>query len=135
MRDHILPTERIPIQTDLVEKSFTINMLTPLELFGSKITALIGRTAARDLFDINNMVYFGTFDESEQALLKKCILFYLAVGGTKELSEEIDLSAIDNLTRYKIQQSLLPMLRKSEGFDLEVVKKRVKSYLMSANQF
>jgi predicted nucleotidyltransferase component of viral defense system len=129
MRDHILPPEKIPIQTDLLEKSFAIKTLAPLELFGSKIKALIDRTAARDLFDINNVVYFGTFDESEQALLKKCILFYLAIGGNQKLSEEVDLSTIDNLSWYKIQQSLLPMLRKSEWFDLEVAKKRVKSYL------
>ena len=39
MRDHILPLQRMPIQTDLWEKKFKINMLAPLELFGTKINA------------------------------------------------------------------------------------------------
>lgn len=43
-------------------------------------SALVGRTAARDLYDIDNMVYFGTFDDSELTMLKKCFLFYFAVG-------------------------------------------------------
>ena len=90
---------------------------------------LIGRNAARDLFDVNNMIYFGTFDESEQSLLKKCILFYYTVGGSKEPQIEFDLSLIDKLTWKLIQESLLPMLRRVERFDLEVAKKRVKDYL------
>lgn len=129
MRDHILPIQMMPIQTDLLEKNFEINTLAPLELFGSKINALIGRTAARDLFDVNNMIYFGTFDESEQSFLKKCVLFYYTVGGSKESQIEFDLSMIDKLTWKLIQESLLPMLRRVERFDLEAAKKRVKDYV------
>lgn len=129
MRTHILPTVEMPIQTDIFERSFPIRALSPLELFGSKINALIGRAAARDLYDIYNMVYFGTFDESELPMLRKCFLFYYAVGSSKEIVIPFDLSLVDALKWSKIKQTLLPMLRRSEHFDLDVVKGRVKSFL------
>ncbi len=129
MRAHILPIIEMPIRTDFVEASFPINALSPLELFGSKIKALIERNAARDLFDVDNMIYFGTFEESELPMLKKCLLFYYAVGSSKELNLTIDLNRIDNLNWGKIRQTLLPMLRRSEHFDLDVSKKRVKDFL------
>ncbi|SDF79897.1 nucleotidyl transferase AbiEii/AbiGii toxin family protein, partial [Sporolituus thermophilus] len=129
MRVHVLPIIEMPIQTDFLERSFPIKVLSPLELFGSKINALIGRRAARDLYDIDNMIYFGTFDESELPMLKKCFLFYFAVGSSKEYDTTFDLSGIDSLNWSKIKQTLLPMLRRSEHFDLEVSKKRVKGFL------
>lgn len=129
MRAHILPIAEMPIQTDLLEKSFSIRVLSPLELFGTKINALVGRTAARDLYDIDNMVYFGTFDESELPMLKKCFLFYFAVGSSKEFEISFDLSEIDRLTWSKIKQTLLPMLRRNEHFDLDVSRTRVKDFI------
>ncbi len=135
MRAHILPIIEMPIQTDILERSYPIKVLSPFELFGSKINALIGRTAARDLYDIDNMVYFGTFDESELSMLKKCFLFYFAVGSSKEFKTTFDISEIDNLKWNKIQQTLLPMLRRSEHFDLEVSKKRVKDFVYELLRF
>lgn len=129
MRAHILPPAQMSIQTDLLERSFMIKILSPLELFGTKINALVCRTAARDLYDIDNMVYFGTFDESELPMLKKCFLFYFAVGSSKEFETTFDLSEIDRLTWNKIKQTLLPMLRRSEKFDLDVSRTRVKGFL------
>jgi len=129
MRAHILPIIEMPIQTGFLERSFPIKVLSPLELFGSKINALIGRSAARDLYDIDNMVYFGTFDESEYPILKKCFLFYFMAGSGKEYGTTFDLTGIDSLNWSRIKQTLLPMLRRSECFDLDVSKKRVKSFL------
>lgn len=45
--------------------TFKVNSLAAIEIFASKIVALLTRTAPRDLYDINNMVYFGLFDETE----------------------------------------------------------------------
>lgn len=129
MRAHILPIIDMSIQTDLMERSFDIRVLSPLELFGTKINALVGRTAARDLYDIDNMVYFGTFDESELPMLKKCFLFYFAVGSSKEFDTTIDLSEIDFLSWNKIRQTLLPMIRRVENFDLDISRTRVKEFL------
>ena len=50
--------------------------LAPLEIYGSKMNALLSRAAARDLYDARNMIHYGLFDESEEEMLKKCVVFY-----------------------------------------------------------
>lgn len=129
MRAHILQIIEMPIRMDFLEASFPINTLSPLELFGTKIKALIERNAARDLYDVDKMVYYGIFEENELSILKKCILFYCAVGSSKELNLPFNLNGIDYLNWGKIRQTLLPMLRRSEHFDLNASQKRVKTFL------
>lgn len=129
MRMHVLPIIEMPVQTDFLEKRLLVKTLAPLELFASKINAFIGRTAARDLYDIDNMIYFGTFDESEFLMLKKCVLFYFAVGSSKKFNNTIDLNGIYSLNSAKIRRTLIPMLRRSEHFNLDVSKKRVNGFL------
>ncbi len=60
---------------------FPIRTLAPVEIFASKIVALSGRAAARDLYDLNNMIYFGLFDEADLTLLRKCAVLYFAIAG------------------------------------------------------
>lgn len=129
MRNHILPINKATVNVGFLESNIKVNALHPIELFGSKIKALIERTAPRDLYDIYNMLRFGIFDESEQELLKKCVIFYLAVGGSKAISTMISFEGIDNLSFSKIRQTLLPVIRKSEKFDFESAKAEVKQYL------
>jgi len=129
MRVHALPIVEIPIQTDILQRSFSIMTLSPLELFGSKIKALVERTASRDLYDVNNMVYYGTFDRNEIPLLRKLFVFYYAVGGAKEVELEIDTSKIGKVTQAEVKKSLLPMLRRGLNFDLESAKTRVEGFL------
>jgi len=54
-RCHILPAIEthvsIPFLSDVKVRS-----LSPVELFATKINALIGRSAARDIYDVYNMV-------------------------------------------------------------------------------
>lgn len=128
LRSHILPLEQRPIETLGILDSFTVNSLASIEIFGSKIVALLTRAAARDLYDINNMIYFGLFDESELPLLKKCAIFYFAVG-SENVSETFNLGKIDELTEYKIRTDLYPVIRKKERFDLAAAKQRATGYL------
>lgn len=51
-------------------------------------------------------------------MLKKCAIFYYAVGG-EDVSETFNLGKIDELTEYKIRTDLYPVIRKKERFDLE----------------
>lgn len=37
-----------------------------MEIFAAKTNALMSRAAARDLYDFNNMVYYGLFDLEER---------------------------------------------------------------------
>lgn len=128
MRVHLLPAEGRKITTEVLSRDIDINSLAAIEIFGSKINALLNRTAARDLYDVNNMVYFGLFDESEYAFLKKCVIFYSALS-SKEMRMEFDTSVIDKLTNQKIKTDLLPVICKKEAFNLEAAKKRVKTFI------
>ena len=128
LRSHILPVEQRPIETLGILEPFMVRSLASIEIFGSKIVALLTRAAARDLYDINNMVYFGLFDKTETPLLKKCAIFYYAVG-SENVSETFHLDKIDELTEYKIRTDLYPVIRKIERFDLTAAKQRVKDYL------
>jgi hypothetical protein len=62
-------------------------------------------------------------------ILRKIILFYCAVGGNKPPSIEFKFDAIDNLRFSQIRSSLLPVLRKTEHFDFENAKIKVKELL------
>lgn len=102
--------------------------LSPLELFAAKINALIGRSAARDLYDIHNMIKFGLFDESEMPMLGKCVVFYTAIS-QDEIPDEYDFSRFNTITNRKINTDLRPVIQKGEHFDLEATKTEVAGFL------
>jgi predicted nucleotidyltransferase component of viral defense system len=81
LRAHILPPEERPIITEHFASDYQVKTLATTEIFGSKINALLSRAAARDLYDVANMVRYGIFDESEEELLRQCVVFYAAVSG------------------------------------------------------
>ncbi len=105
-----------------------IATLPPMELFAAKINALIGRSAARDLYDIHNMIKFGLFDESEMPMLRKCVVFYTAIS-QDEIPDEYDFSRFNAITNRKINTDLRPVIQKGEHFDLEATKKEVAGFL------
>lgn len=128
LRSHILPLEQRAIETLGILDSFKVNSLASIEIFASKIVALLTRAAARDLYDINNMIYFGLFDETELPLLKKCAIFYFAISG-EAASEAFNFGKLNELTEYKIRTDLYPVIRKKERFDLTAAKQRAINFL------
>jgi hypothetical protein len=128
MRAHIFPEKEYKIVTDILASSYKVKALAPIELFGSKIYALINRGAARDLYGVSNMVRFGLFSNAEHNMLKKCVIFYSAVS-SKEVDMKFDLSNIDKITQHKIRTDLKPVLRRKENFDLDSAKKSVKKFV------
>jgi predicted nucleotidyltransferase component of viral defense system len=128
LRAHILPLEQRPIVTEHFYSDYLVNTLAAVEIFGSKIAALLNRTAARDLYDVANMIRYGIFDESEEELLRKCVLFYTALSAVS-FHNGLDMGVFDQLTEHRIKTDLLPVLRKKESFDLESAKKRVRTYI------
>lgn len=130
LRQHILPVERRNIGTDIFTVQRKIYSLSKLELFASKIAALLNRTAARDLYDLYNIVKYGLVEEEEFTLLRKCIVFYKLISSEDKVIT-FDTSVIDKLTKYKIGTDLFPMLRKKEPVDLEVMKQVVKEFIDS----
>ena len=80
------------------------------------------------MYDLNNMIDLGLFDESEWPMLKKCAIFYSAIGSEK-VPLDFRFGNVDSITVYKIKTDLLPVIRRAEHFDLPAVQKRVKAFL------
>ena len=128
LRAHLLAAEERPIITEHFSSGYKVKSLAVIEIFGSKLNALLSRAAARDLYDVGNMIKFGLFDNGEQNMLRKCVVFYAAISA-KDINKTFDTKAIDTLSKHKIKTDLLPVIRRKGGFNLDATKKVVKEYL------
>lgn len=97
LRCHVLPMAKREVQLPWSEESLRVLSVAPLEIFASKIVALLTRTASRDLYDIYNMVRYGLFDESEEEMLRKCVVFYSAIGA-EQPPERFELDHIGKIS-------------------------------------
>ena len=129
LRCHVLPTVDTTTETSGAFAAFPIRTLAPIEIFASKIVALAGRAAARDLYDLNNMIAFNLFEPAELDMLRKYALFYLAIAGDAG-ARSLDFQRLDSITPRKIKTDLYPVIRSSERFDLVAAKQRVSDFLM-----
>ena len=129
MRNHIFPIEKKKINVEFLNIEYEVNTLATLELFGSKIKALIERTAARDLYDVQNMLKYNVIQADKQDLLRKIIVFYLVIGVKKKVELPFDFENINGLKYSQIRANLIPVLKKNEKFDFEAAKTTVKDYL------
>ena len=129
MRNHIFPIEKRKINVEFLNIECEVNTLSLLELFGSKIKALIERTAVRDLYDVQNMLKYNVIQLDKHDLLRKIIIFYLVIGAKGKIELPFDFESIDNLKYSQIRANLIPVLKKSERFDFENTKVVVKDYL------
>ncbi len=128
LRAHLFEPVRLPMHTDAFDDDLSIYTVAPMEIFAAKANALVSRAAARDLYDFDNMIVHGLFDESENNLFRKCIIFYNTIS-QERVNLSFDTSAVDSLDMAKIKRELLPVLRNKEFFDLAGRKTRVKEYL------
>ncbi len=128
LRCHVLPVARREVKLPWSEEKLTVLSVAPLEIFASKTVALLTRTAPRDLYDMHNMVKFGLFDESEEEMLRKCAVFYSAIGA-EQPPEKFELDNIGKVSSQQIKRDLEPVLRKGERFDLDMVQREVREYL------
>ncbi len=108
---------------------FCTMMLNPVELFASKINALLSRNAVRDLYDVDNFVSSSMVQGWDLNLLRKCVVFYSVVGRSESSTGEYGTEAIEKMQFSTIKSDLLPMLTKSTFYDLESVKSRVKTFI------
>jgi len=100
-------------------EEFDVFSIDGTELFGSKIKTFFNWAVPRDLYDIDNMIQYGLFHGSEERnLLRKCAVFYMAVGN-KETSERIHIEVVDETTWHGIKTDMLPIKRKKEKIDLD----------------
>jgi predicted nucleotidyltransferase component of viral defense system len=128
LRAHVFPTQEMRIVTEHFESEYKLICLNAIEIFGSKINALLNRTAARDLYDTYNMIKYKLFDDMEEKLLRKCVIFYAAISAN-EINKVFNTAAIDSFSNQRIKTDLLPVLSNKDSFDLENAKIVVKNYL------
>lgn len=128
LRSHIFAPVKRKIVTDAFDDFMGIRTLEPMEIFAAKTNALMSRAAARDLYDFNNMIFYGLFDESEYELFRKCIIFYASISA-EVINKTFDTSAIDRLDFSKIRRDLFPVLRKKDNFNLEERKVAAKKFI------
>lgn len=128
LRCHVLDGRRRTVRLPWLENGLTVLSLNPIEIFASKIVALMNRAAPRDLFDLTNMLRFGLFNESEQDLLRKCTVFYSAIG-SEEISATFSFDSIAAITQNRIKTDLLPVLKDSAFFDVKAAQQECIGYL------
>lgn len=133
LRNHILGIKSYETKELKGINKVKINCVHPIEIFGTKITALLTRGAARDLYDIKNMVnIWDRYSTEQKDMLRKCTIFYMVLNSDKPF-ENFDISNIDLIKLQKIRTDLLPVLNRSErkkgGFDLTETQSMVKEAL------
>jgi predicted nucleotidyltransferase component of viral defense system len=128
LRSHVLPLERRSIETFDVFSPATVLTVSPLEIFAGKIVALLTRTAARDLYDVNNMILHDLFTREQGETLRKCVVFYTAVAGDSTFDTS-DFERLEAITSRRLKTDLAPVIRRQERFNLVAAKEQVKRYL------
>jgi len=128
IRCHILPVTRRKVNLPWLSEELSVLSVAPMEIFASKIVALLNRTAPRDLYDIHNLLELGLFDESEQDMLKKCVVFYSCIS-SETVHKEFTFESLGKMPQNKIKTDLLPVLRFGAYFDLKPAREKVTDYL------
>jgi|LSQX01.3.fsa_nt_gb predicted nucleotidyltransferase component of viral defense system len=130
-RAHLLTAKEYKINSKVVPNT-TILGLDKIELYGSKIAALIGRTTARDIYDVSEMINHQEFKEEEYEILRKTVIFYLLLSNEFESLEallnrfKININKID----FKnIKRNLIPMLKLGTNINVKELKEIVINYI------
>lgn len=130
-RCHILPLEsNMPINK--LFQPINILTLNKVELYASKINALIDRATPRDLYDVYVMIQQNIITDTK--LLRKCLIFYNMIGGDQKI-DQLDFSNIENLKFNNIKTQLMPVISKTDHFDFEEAKIKVIDFLKSLLNF
>ena len=128
LRCHVFPVSHREASLPWNEDKIRVLSVDPIEIFSAKAVALMNRSAARDLYDMLNLQKYGLFDESQETVFKKCIIFYIAIASEK-VPEHFDFSGIGNISAQKIKTDLAPVLRRTEHFEIQTAKTGVEEYL------
>lgn len=118
--------------------SFKILTLNKYELYGSKVKALLERCTIRDVYDVYHMLKENVFNDSEFDFIKKCVIFYMAIGKTTERPFNETLADFETkINAYmveKIPQYLSSMLKYDDNFSMIDVVNIVKGFISNLMQ-
>ena len=130
-RIQILDPIDYTISSSIVDNEKVLG-LNKIELYGSKIAALIGRTTARDVYDVSEMIKSNIIVNNELSYLRKCSIFYLLTSNEFQPLEELIKqfkSSMQNMTFRVIRRSLIPMMHTGVNVDLDQLKKSVVDFI------
>lgn len=128
LRAHILPCIIQTVSTYIFDGSYSIRTLDPVEIIASKINALLSRAAARDLYDIQNILQSKFLIQHSSDLLRRCTVFYAAISAEK-INRTFNTGKIDFITFPKIKRDLFPVIREKGNFPLDEIKTIVKQFV------
>lgn len=131
-RVHIYPLEKANLKISFLRR-ISILMLNKYELFGSKIKALLERCTIRDVYDVYYMINSKIFKENELELVKKCVIFYMAIDGTtnrtfKEVIDDFNMR-MNIFISNRIPQYLSATLRNIDNFNMESAAILVRDFI------
>lgn len=129
LRAHIDPTEHVQTNQPFFTNDFQIHRLSVVEIFASKINALMTRAAARDLYDVYNMIKYKLIKDIHLNHLRKAIVFYCAIT-SKQKDKIFNIEMLDSIDKRKIKRDLIPVLSKGDTFNFNVAKEVVKTYIL-----
>lgn len=121
-----MPLENKKIVCNDLNNDFNILTLSTIELYASKINALLSRAVPRDLYDVNRMIENNLI--INKRMLKKCLIFYNMVGGNQDI-DNFQYDKIRQISFMKYKTQLKPVISKTDKFDLEKAKILVIKYL------
>ncbi|MDD2682457.1 MAG: nucleotidyl transferase AbiEii/AbiGii toxin family protein [Bacilli bacterium] len=130
-RIQILEPVNYKLSSKIIDNE-SILALNKVELYGSKIAALIGRTTARDIFDVFQLINKQILLDSELDMLKKCSIFYLLK--SNEFQSLGDLlnqfkKNMENMSFSAIKRNLIPLLHVGERIDTDAFKQTVSQFI------
>jgi len=129
LRSHVLPICEKYITIPISGPRFNILTLSPIEVYAGKTVAFLNRGAARDLFDLYNMISKDLFTSDDLVLFRKCTAFYSAIAGRHPITDNEKLT-FPVITSQMIKTDLNPMLRTSEYFNADVANTFVSEWLI-----
>ena len=130
-RIQILEPVNYKLSSKIIDNE-SILALNKVELYGSKIAALIGRTTARDMFDVFQLINNQILADNELDILKKCSIFYLLM--SNEFQPFGDLlnqfkKNMKNMSFSAIKRNLIPLLHVGERIDTDAFKQTVSQFI------
>ena len=104
-----------------------VRTIDPIEIFGSKLVALMARSTPRDLYDFFYMINANIFNEAEIKKIKRCAVFYRVISN-EDGKFDFNLDNLDSITQNNIKRFLIPVINSKEFFSLPKVKQVINDF-------
>ena len=129
-RIHLLPTIE-KRTTEMLKEQVSIRIIDPIEMIGSKISALLSRTMMRDVYDVYNLL--SNRKITDKNFVKKIAIFYVCLGS----EIPIDINQILETAKERIRNSIfqeyketiVPVIHRGVFVEVDNIKTVVIKFL------